>query len=105
MAEGRIEGRGKKYIVLDPSDNTATALVDLHKGEALSLEPGNEVGGSLTLREPIPFAHKFAIAAIPRGGAVRKYGQVIGEATQDIHPGDYVHIHNVVSKRTRGQGR
>ena len=105
MTERRIEGGGKKYILLDSSDNTATALVDLQKGEALSLEPGKEGRSSLILRESIPFAHKFAIAAIPQGGAVRKYGQVIGEATQDIHAGDYVHIHNVVSKRTRGQGR
>ena len=104
MVEPRPSREGKKCILLHPSDNTATALVDLQKGETLRLDLGGE-NRAVTLREPIPFAHKFAIAEIPQGGAVRKYGQQIGEATQDIQAGDYVHIHNVASKRTRGQGR
>ena len=105
MVEPRGSGEGKKYIFLHPCDNTATALVDLQEGETLYLEDLGAESRAVTLREPIPFAHKFAIAEIPQGGAVRKYGQPIGEATRDIQVGDYVHIHNVVSKRTRGQGR
>jgi altronate dehydratase small subunit len=104
MIEPNRSGEGRKYIVLHPSDNTATALADLQKGETLHLDLGEE-SRAIKLKEPIPFAHKFAILAIPEGGAVRKYGQVIGEATRDIEVGNYVHIHNVVSKRTRGQGR
>jgi len=104
MTEPQRSGEGRKCIVLHPSDNTATALADLQKGETLYLHLGEE-SRAITLREPIPFAHKFAILAIPEGGAVRKYGQPIGEATRDIQVGDYVHVHNVVSKRTRGQGR
>jgi altronate dehydratase small subunit len=104
MVEPRLEGEGRKYILLHPSDNTATALTDLRKGEALSLVLGQE-SRTLTLRESVPFAHKFAVAPIPRGGAVCKYGQQIGEATEEIQAGDYVHIHNVASKRTKGQGR
>ncbi len=103
MVERQAEGEGKRFILLHPSDNTATALADLQKGEALHLDLG-EGSRTITLREPIPFAHKFAILAISEGKDVRKYGQVIGEATQDIQAGDYVHIHNVVSKRTKGQG-
>ena len=104
MIEPQRSGEGRKWIVLHPSDNTATALADLQKGETLYLHLGEE-SRAITLREPIPFAHKFAILAIPEGGAVRKYGQPIGEATRDIEVGNYVHVHNVVSKRTRGQGR
>ncbi len=104
MVEPAHSRERKKYIVLHPSDNTATALADLQKGETLCLEPGEE-NRPINLRQPIPFAHKFAILRIAAGEPVRKYGQVIGEATQDIQAGDYVHIHNVVSKRTKGQGR
>jgi altronate dehydratase small subunit len=104
MVEPQHIGGGKKCIVLHPSDNTATALADLQEGETLYLNLGEE-SRAITLRESIPFAHKFAILAIPPGEAVRKYGQLIGEATQDIQAGDYVHVHNVASKRTRGQGR
>jgi len=91
-------------MLLHPSDNIATALADLEKGEILHVDLEKE-GLSVTLKEPIPFANKFAIAFIPRGGEVRKYGELIGEAIQDIHPGELVHIHNLVSQRSRGQGR
>jgi altronate dehydratase small subunit len=94
---------GKKYILLHPSDNTATALMDLPQGETLWLDWSREK--ALTLRESIPFAHKFAVMTIAEGATVFKYGQPIGKATQDILAGDYVHIHNVASRRTRGQGR
>jgi altronate dehydratase len=36
---------------------------------------------------------------VAEGEAVSKYGEVIGKASQDITPGDYVHIHNVQSNR------
>jgi len=94
----------KRFILLHPSDNTATALADLQKGEVLHLDLGAE-GRDLTLRESIPFAHKFAILPIPQGGEVKKYGELIGDASLDIEAGEYVHVHNVVSRRTRGQGR
>ncbi|MDH7499188.1 MAG: UxaA family hydrolase [candidate division NC10 bacterium] len=94
-----------RHILLHPSDNTATALADLEKGEVLRLDRVGGKGLSITLTEPIPFAHKFAIALIRRGDEVRKYGEWIGQASQDIHPGEHVHVHNVESQRTRGQGR
>ena len=34
-------------------------------------------------------------AAIPSGNPVIKYGECIGEAIQDILPGQLVHTHNV----------
>lgn len=51
------------------------------------------------LRERIPFGHKFALHSIPRGTSVLKYGEVIGESTADIEPGDWVHLHNLASAR------
>ena len=43
----------------------------------------------------IPFGHKLALAAIPAGEHVIKYGHPIGSATSDIQPGEHVHVHNV----------
>ena len=37
----------------------------------------------------------MAVLPIARGAAVRKYGQIIGFATADIVPGQWVHTHNV----------
>jgi altronate hydrolase len=39
--------------------------------------------------------HKLALQPIKKGEAVYKYGQIIGFASQDIAPGDHVHVHNV----------
>ena len=54
------------------------------------------------INHEVPYGHKLAVAAIARGEDIIKYGESIGVATQDIAPGDYVHIHNMDSKRGRG---
>ena len=84
-------------IVISARDNVATALE--------MLEPGRMVadgGVPIAVRETIPRGHKIAIAAIPAGGAIIKYGSSIGTATADIPQGAHVHTHNVSSGRGRG---
>ena len=56
----------------------------------------------MVVRQDISYAHKFARQFIPKGADVKKYGEVIGIATDDIQPGMHVHVHNVDSKRARG---
>ena len=51
----------------------------------------------------MPFGHKVAAADIACGGAIVKYGEVVGRATQEIARGDHVHVHNVVSARLPGR--
>ena len=91
----------QKAVVLNPEDNVATALASLKSGDTLELEVG---GGLWTIKlvADIPFGHKFCLSKMGSGSPVIKYGEVIGVATADIEPGDYVHIHNVVSARARG---
>ena len=48
--------------------------------------------------------HKLALRQIGSGEEILKYGSVIGRATQDILPGEHVHVHNVQSLRGRGTG-
>ena len=57
---------------------------------------------SLTLADPIPFGHKFALRPIPAGGPVVKYGETVGLATEDIAAGQHVHVHNVEGIKGRG---
>lgn len=87
------------FVRMKETDDVATALVRLTKGQVMS-DP--EDGLSVTLRQDIDFGHKFATRAVPKGGLVHKYGQIIGVATQDIAPGEHVHVHNVASRRGRG---
>ncbi len=86
-------------IRLDPTDNVATALTDLPVGAIVGLG-----GVNVETREPVGMGHKIALADIPEGESVRKYGAVIGVATEDIGVGDHVHVHNVRSARLPGAG-
>ena len=42
----------------------------------------------------VPRGHKMATAKIEKGAPVLKFGQIIGFATEDIHPGAHIHTHN-----------
>lgn len=87
---------GRRALRLSPADNVATALADLAQGEQVAVE-----GQSVTLAEAIPLCHKLALAAIPAGADIVKYGEIIGRATSAIAPGAHVHVHNMRSARGR----
>ncbi len=92
---------GKKAIVPSNNDNVATAIKDLEKGEQVKVVvEENEI--IITLKDVVAFGHKFSITDIAKGDGVIKYGEVLGEATQKITSGEHVHVHNLVSKRGRG---
>lgn len=79
------------YVRLDRADNLVTAT--------RVLEVGTQIDGIQT-RALIPSGHKVATQAIPQGGVVRKYAQIIGYAAEDIAPGDHLHTHNVEFRNT-----
>lgn len=100
---GRFDSGGGRFLLLHPADNTATALADLAEGEDVDFAGAGRAGVAFALRQAVPYAHKFAASFIAKGEAVYKYGEVIGEATRDILPGEHVHVHNVVGRRARGE--
>jgi altronate dehydratase small subunit len=84
-------------LVMAPEDNVATALEDLDPGDRLA-----DADPAVTVADEVPFGHKVALVDIPAGDPVRKYGEVIGEATEPIAAGEWVHTHNCESRRGRG---
>ena len=92
-------GDRRVWIRMHSTDNVATALDFLKTGTEILDE---ETGQSLTLKSNIPFGHKFSMVNIQKGTPIRKYGEVIGEATKEIAAGEHVHVHNVDSLRGRG---
>jgi hypothetical protein len=86
-------------LAIKPDDDVAVALRDLPSG-ATRVRTGDTIE-SLELREAIQIGHKAARRALPRGTPIRKYGAVIGEATDDIAAGAHVHVHNLRSLRAR----
>lgn len=90
----------KKAITMAPRDNVATALSALEPGEVVEvLSTSREIVKTVTSKAALPLGHKIALANIPEGQDVVKYGAKIGRATIPISEGDYVHIHNVTSDR------
>ena len=75
---------------IHPRDNVAVALEALGAGE--TVRAGER---EITLAEPIPRGHKFALCPLKTGDAVIKYGCVIGYASQPVIPGGWVHSHNL----------
>lgn len=92
----------KKVFVVDQSDNVGTAVGEpIQAGETVGTE-GRVTDLTVKANAPIPYGHKIALRAIPKGTQVTKYGLSIGTALADIQPGDHVHVHNVESNRGRG---
>ena len=81
-----------KIIRLHPRDNVAVALEDVVQGERLDVD-----GLSVTAGEAVQRGHKIALAAIPVGEKIVKYGCAIGLAKEDIPQGAWVHVHNVAT--------
>jgi altronate hydrolase len=87
MATAAVES---PVLRLHRDDNIAIAKRTIRPGTAI------ELGfAPITISERVEIGHKVAVAPIARGAAVRKYGQIIGFATADIEPGQWVHTHNV----------
>lgn len=84
----------KPVIVMNSEDNIAVCLRELSSGETIDLgKTGRDI--MLSVRDPIPRGHKVALVDIKKGAPVRKYGEIIGRATQTIASGCHVHVHNL----------
>ncbi|MBM83498.1 MAG: galactonate dehydratase [Planctomycetaceae bacterium] len=78
-------------LILHPDDNIAIAKRGVEQGKTVQPEGGPEI----TTQDVIDLGHKVASRKIARGDAVRKFGQLIGFATEDIEAGQWVHVHNL----------
>nr|MDO8083177.1 UxaA family hydrolase [Candidatus Sigynarchaeum springense] len=90
----------RKFLIMDPKDNVATALVNIAKGESVQIDDALMI----TINKNIDMGHKFAIKPIKKDELVIKYGEVIGQAKRDIQPGDWVHS-NIRSPYIKGVGK
>jgi len=85
------------------SQQLRETVISLHEGDTVAIARRPIPAGTMlvddtrAIRVPVdvPAGHKVALAEVRVGAAVRKYGQPIGVATQDIHVGDHVHSHNL----------
>ena len=82
-------------LVIDPRDNVAVAL--------RNLVPGEEAKGKgvldLRVLNEIPASHKIALRDLGPGEEIVKYGEVVAVTNRVIKRGEWVHTHNLESKR------
>ncbi|MDG2470981.1 MAG: altronate dehydratase family protein [Pirellulaceae bacterium] len=79
-------------IQLNSLDNICVASKPLSANHELEFG-----GGIVVVASDIKMGHKVAISAIAAGEPVRKYGQVIGFASELINAGAWVHSHNLAN--------
>lgn len=91
-----------RALIIHPSDNVATVVSAGVRAGTIVRLGGGAARGTVTARGTIPYGHKVALRPIPAGADVIKYGLPIGRTTRPIRPGDHVHVHNVESRRGRG---
>lgn len=84
-------------LIIHLRDNVAVALRDLHPGEEAK---GKGVSGVRVLNE-IPASHKIALRDLAPGEEIVKYGEGVAVSARAIQKGEWVHTHNLESKRWR----
>lgn len=87
-------------ILISPKDNVAIAIRMLKQGHK-AIVRGQGVEVEVQIMDDLPFGHKVAIVPMGKGTKVLKYGEVIGETTAAVMPGQHVHRHNL--RGLRGQ--
>jgi altronate hydrolase len=80
----------EKAILLRDGDDVAVLKEKLPAGTELAW-----ADGQIRLSTDTPQGHKIALRRVKEGDPVHKYAQIIGYATSDINPGDWVHNHNL----------
>lgn len=84
----------QNFLRINDNDNVVVALQTIPEGETITIE-GKDGVKSVTAVQEIPAGHKMAVCPIAKGSEVVKYGYRIGNATEDIKEGQWIHTHNV----------
>ena len=85
----------------NPGGPATPRVIRLHREDDVVIARSQLVAGTFLAEEGvkvlglIPPGHKMAARAIETGQAVRRYGQIIGFASQPIAAGQHVHTHNL----------
>ncbi len=90
-------------LKVNDADNVATLFSNEGKaGTQVEIRDKKGESSVMCLEDDIPYGHKLALCGITAGCDIIKYGESLGMATKNINPGEHVHVHNLDSKRGRG---
>lgn len=89
-----------KFLIHQEGDHVGVATEPISAGEnvvGIFMDDGSTI--EVEAKGDVPLGHKIAIRATDGDPSILKYGVKIGNATEDITVGDYVHTHNLKSAR------
>ncbi len=81
------DNSSRRFVRLQADDNVVVSTSAIAANTRLD-------EGITSPERLIPPGHKIAWTAIASGERIVKFGQTIGYATEDIAPGQHVHVHN-----------
>lgn len=87
----------ENILIIHPRDNVAVALRTIGAGEQVLAQ---RMEGFPAL-ESIPASHKIALRDISEEEEIIKYGETVAVSIRNIKKGEWVHTHNLESKRWR----
>ncbi|MGE7774715.1 UxaA family hydrolase [Chitinophaga sp. NPDC101104] len=76
----------QQILQIHPADNVIVALQDVPKGT---------LAGGVTALRDVPAKHKLTTTFIPQNGDVIMYGVLVGQAKEDLPPGELISTANV----------
>ena len=85
----------ENILIIHPRDNVAVALRTVGAGEQVFAKERE----SFIALEGIPSSHKIALRDIAEGEEIIKYGEIVAVSISSIKKGEWVHTHNLESKR------
>ena len=89
-----------KFLIHKRGDHVGVATSDIETGEkVVGVYMDDDSTVEVVARGDVPLGHKIAVEGREAGGAVIEYGVPIGETTEVVEVGDYVHTHNLRSAR------
>ena len=83
-------------LMMDAADNVVTCMTEISAGETVTYRKGDRIC-TINAKNDIPYCHKIALSDIPKGGQVIKYGESLGEVSEDIQAGSWIADHNLFS--------
>ncbi|GMO39628.1 MAG: UxaA family hydrolase [Treponemataceae bacterium] len=93
----------KLALKVHDADNVATVFAQgITSGSQVEVRDTKGHSQILMVIGDVPYGHKIALKDIAVKSPVIKYGEELGEASAAIKTGEYVHAHNLESRRGRG---
>ena len=87
------------FLVHNEGDHVAVAVQDVEPGPAQIVYMDSERSDGVDVLEQVPLGHKVALRDLGEGEDVIEYGVAVGRSRQPIRKGEWVHVHNLRSRR------